>query len=89
MIDHFIATHRLLTYVAGACFFALSGYGWARVSPERPLAAISSWGMALFWLAFGLATTRSVLPVGPVLALVVLIAGVVLLARFYDSHEPK
>ncbi len=89
MIDHFIAAHRLLAYTAVGGFFALSGYGFARLSPDRPLMAIGSWFFALLYFAFGLATTRSLLPVGPILALAALVLGVVCMARYYDSHRKQ
>lgn len=89
MIDHFIAAHRFWAYAAGAGFFALSGYGFSRLSPERPQAAIGSWVLALLYVAFGLATTRSLLPVGPVMGLAVLVGGGVWMARYYQRHRSR
>jgi hypothetical protein len=88
VIDNFISAHRFLAYLAGASFFALSGYGFARLSPKDPSLAIGSWIMALLWFAFGLATTRALLPVGPILALAVLVGGGIWMAQYYKSHRP-
>lgn len=87
MVEHFISAHRFLAYLAGASFFGLSGYLESRIFPKSPAAACGSWGMALLWLAFDLATARALLPVGPILALAVLVAGVAWIARYYESHR--
>ena len=87
MVQSFFAAHRFLAYLAGAGFFALSGYGLARLDPKNPVGACTSWAMALLWLAFDLATTRSLLPVGPVLGLGVLVGGVAWMARYYERHR--
>jgi hypothetical protein len=87
MVNHFINAHRFLAYLAGASFFALSGYLESRIFPRSPGAACGGWGMALLWLAFGLATTRPLLPAGPVLAFAVLVGGLAWIARYYQSHR--
>jgi len=87
MVQSFFTAHRFLAYLAGAGFFALSGYGLARLSPEDPVAACGSWAMALLWLAFDLATTRDLLPLGPILALGVLLGGAVWIARYHERHR--
>ena len=89
MVNDFINAHRFLAYLAGASFFALSGYFESRIFPRSPGAACGSWGMALLWLAFGLATTKSLQAAGPIMALAVLVAGVASIARYYNSHRPK
>ena len=87
MIEHFITTHRLLAYAAMTCLFALSGYAFSRVSPERPLAAIGSWAFGLLYLAFGLATVGILRPAGPLAALAVLVGGGIWIARYYERHR--
>lgn len=87
MIHNFITAHRFLTYAAGGTFFALVGYLEARTLPRDPLMAIGTWTLALLWFSFDLATTRSLLPVGPVLGLAVLIGGAIWMARYYRRHR--
>jgi len=87
MTHDFIAAHRLLTYFAGAGVFALSGYGLARLFPGNHLSALGSWFIALLYLAFGLASVRSLSPLGPALALVALAAGFAWMARYYVKHR--
>lgn len=85
MIGHLIGAHPFLGYAGMACFLTLSGYGLSRLVRETPLVAIGSWALALFYLAFGLATLGSA---GPVLALVAAVGGTVWLARYYERHRP-
>jgi len=89
MIHDFIVAHRFLGYAAMSGFLVLSGYGFARLAPMDPIMACGSWSMALLFFAFALATTRALLPVGPILALAVVVGGVVWMARYYDRHRPK
>ena len=84
MIHNFFTAHRFLAYTGVGGFFALSGYGFARVSPDDPLMAISSWIFALFYFAFALATTGSE---GAVLGFAALVAGVIWMARYYERHR--
>jgi len=87
MIHDFIDAHRLLTYFAGAGIFALSGCGLARVFPRNHLSALSSWFMALLYFAFGLASVRSLSPLGPALAVAALAGGFAWMARYYRRHR--
>jgi len=87
MIHSFITAHRFLTYAAGATFFALVGYVESRVLPRDPLMAIGSWTFAVLWFAFDLATTRSLLPVGPVLGLAVLVGGAIWMVQYHRRHH--
>ncbi len=87
MISHFISVHRFLAYAGLGGLFVLSGYGFARLCPKDPLMAIGSWILALLYLAFGLATIRFLRPVGPILALALLVGGVAWMARYYERHR--
>jgi len=87
MVNDFINAHRFLAYLAGASFFALSGYFESRIFPRSPGAACGSWAVALLWLAFDLATTRPLLPEGPILAFAVLVGGFAWIALYYRSHR--
>jgi CHASE2 domain-containing sensor protein len=87
MMNTILGAHHSLAYAALAGLFALSGYGFARLSPGRPLMAIGSWMFALLYLCFGLASARLLDPLGPILALVAAVAGVAWMARYYDRHR--
>lgn len=86
MLGHFIGTHRFLGYTGVACFLALSGYGLSRLARNAPLMAVSSWALAVLYLAFGLAALGSG---GPVLALAAVVIGAAWLTRYYGKHRHR
>lgn len=87
MFHHFITFHRFWAYATAAFVFAVGGYFESRAFPRDPLMPITTWVFAVLWFAFDLATTRSLLPVGPVLGLAVLIGGFAWMARYYRRHR--
>ncbi len=89
MIRNFMSAHRFLAYLAGAGFFGLLGFIESRVFPRDSSIAIPSWFFAILLLSFDLATTRSLLPEGPILGLAVFVGGIVWMVRYYNRHRPK
>jgi hypothetical protein len=89
MIHSLIGAHRLLTYVLGGFLLVLSGYGQARLFPDSPVGACTSWLIAVLWFAFGLAGVKSLGSAGPVVGLLVLTAGLILICRYYLHRRPR
>jgi hypothetical protein len=89
MLDHFITAHRFLAYAIGAGLFTVLGYLESRAFSKEPLMAIGTWIFALLWFAFDLATTRDLFPLGPALAIAVLVGGSIWMARYYEKHRPQ
>lgn len=88
MIHDLMNAHKFLTYAVGGLLLLLSGYGQARFFPDSPIGACSSWTIAVLWLAFGLSTISYLGSAAPVLSVVVLISGLVWIARYYLRHRP-
>jgi len=86
IISELFRTHPYVTFLAGVGFLAVVGYVEIRAFP-RELGAYWTIVLGLLIVVFALGRATSLGGLGPLLAVIVLVAGIVSLVKYYMSHE--